>query len=90
MINLDDDKKYFILVDGQGATFGGGRIFEGIKEMFELFKEYADMDGYDDPKLIGWSLSYCLENWTFGLKEYNGTDFVEVKDNKILDYKIIQ
>jgi hypothetical protein len=87
MINLQDEKDYFILVDGQGASFGGGRIFENIEEIAEQFQEWADSDGYDDPKLIGWTIGDCISNWTFELKYYTGTDFVEAPE-KFINYTI--
>lgn len=83
MINLQTEKDYFILVDGQGADFAGGRIFESIDEVVEQFQEWAECDGYDDPKLIGWSIGDCLSGWTFELKYYTGTDFVEAPEKFI-------
>jgi hypothetical protein len=87
MLNIDEEKDNFILIDGQGSSFGGGRIFESIKEVAEQFQDWADVDDYEDPELKGWTISYCLENWTMEMKEYNGADFVE-PSKKFLDYKL--
>lgn len=86
MINLQDEKTYFILVDGQGGTFAGGCIYEGIEEVAGAFQEWANGDGYEDPTLKGWTIGDCLSNWIFELKYYTGTDFVEAV--KYFDYKI--
>ena len=83
MINLQEEKNYYILVDGQGGQFGGGRIFEGVDELVEQFQEWADSDGYEDSSLFGWSIGDCLSNWVFELKLYNGIDFIEVTDEFI-------
>lgn len=84
MINLNDETDYFILVDGQGGTFGGGRIFEGINEVIEQFEEWADNDGND---ISTYTVSDMLELWVFELKKYDCIDFVEVLDQKILNHK---
>ena len=68
MIYLEEKKDYYILIDGQGSELGSGRIFEGLEELAEQFKDWAEADGYEDPKLIGWTIGDCLENWTFTLK----------------------
>lgn len=78
MISLDEGKQYFILIDGQGGSFGEGRIFEGIQELVEQFQDWADMDGYEDPTLKGWSLLECIAHWTMTLKIYSGGDFMEI------------
>ena len=83
MIDLDDEKNYFILIDGQGATFGQGRIFEGLKELAEQFQEWADTDDYAEPTLKGWTIGDCIENWVFELKEYDGADFVPATDETL-------
>jgi hypothetical protein len=83
MIHLKNETEYFILVDGQGASFGGGCLFESIEEVAEKFKEWADSDEYEDPTLKGWSISDCLDNWTFRLKYYDGADFVEAPERFI-------
>lgn len=83
MIYLDPKKEYFILVDGQGASFGGGCIFESIEEVAEKFKEWADCDSYEDPTLTGWTIAECVDNWTFTIKYYDGIDFVEVPERFI-------
>lgn len=93
MIDLPEDKELFILEDLQGMTFGGGRIFEGLKELKEQFQEYAEMDGYDDPTLKEWPIGECLENWGFNLWKYDGTRFRKIEDEalfgekRILNYK---
>lgn len=87
MISLDNERRYFILIDNQGGSFGGGRIFEGTDELIEQFQEWADSDDYEDPKLKDWTISQCIENWDMDLKEYDGIDFVDAGDS-ILDYKI--
>lgn len=88
MIYLDEKKEYYILIDGQGACFASGCLFESLDEVAETFQEWADSDGYEDPKLIGWTIGDCLENWTFELKHYQVNDFVVVEDEETLNYKI--
>ena len=78
MISLDEDKQYFILIDGEGYSFGGGRIFEGIEEVAEQFQDWANADDFEDPTLNGWPISECLETWDMDIKVYNGNDFMEV------------
>ena len=96
MINLDDDKDYFILIDEQGGSFGSGRIFEGLEELAQQFRDWADADDYEDPTLKDWTIGECLANWVFELKRYNGQDFKTVEyienwenlDSKILGFKL--
>jgi len=88
MIYLKTQKDYYILIDGQGAEFASGCIFEGLEELAEKFQEWADCDGYEDPKLIGWTIGNCLEHWTFTLKRYQVNDWVEVEGTNEIDYKI--
>jgi hypothetical protein len=83
MINLNDDIDYYILVDGQGLDFGGGRIFEGKAEVFEQFQEWADSDEYEDPTLKDWTLGQLIENWAIDIKKYNGADFRELSDTEL-------
>ena len=52
MINLDEDKTYFILQDMQGGTWGGGRIFESIEEVGEQFAEWAEVDDMEMPEKV--------------------------------------
>jgi len=80
MIYLQSDKQYFILIDGQGADFASGCIYESIQEVAKQFQEWAYTDGYEDPKLIGWSIIDCLENWGFTMKVYQVNDFVPAED----------
>jgi len=89
MINLSENKNYYILVDGQGGTFGGGRIFESIEEVGEQFLDWADDDGMLETSegevfdtIVG-----CLETWVMELQKYNGICFKEV-DGAELDYQI--
>lgn len=82
MITLHEDKSYYIMIDGQGANFGGGRICEGIEEIIETFQGWADSDGYEDPTLKGWSIGDCISNWTIDIKKYNGVDFVELSEEE--------
>lgn len=70
MITLHSDKDYYIMIDGQGASFGGGRICEGIEEVIESFQTWADSDDYEDPTLKGWSIGDCISDWTIDLKTY--------------------
>jgi hypothetical protein len=88
MISLETDKSYYILVDGQGLHFGGGRIFESLDEVIEQFQEWADSDEYEDPKLIGWTIGDCLSNWVFDLKRYDGKDFISLDEDEELNYTI--
>lgn len=87
MINLIDDIDYFILIDRQ-VSFGGGIIYEGIEEIIEQFRHWAEADGYEDPTLKGWTISELLSHWSFDMKIYDGGDFVELsKDilNKVIN-----
>lgn len=83
MITLHDNIEYFILIDGQGGSFGGGRICEGKEEVFQQFQEWADSDDID---IKGYTFADLIEVWTIDIKKYNGTDFVELSD-KELKYK---
>jgi len=83
MIYLKDDKEYFIFIDGQGGSFGGGRIFEGKEEVFEQFAEWADSD---ESNIVGESFGDLISRWTIEIKKYNGKDFVELTDEE-LNYK---
>lgn len=83
MIRLHEDKNYYILVDGQGGTFGGGRILEGEQEVFEQFMEWAEADNMADPTLKSCTFADLIEIWTIDIKKYNGSDFVELTDNEI-------
>jgi len=87
MIVLHEDKKYFTIEDGQGARFGAGRIFEGEEELKNQFREWADMDGYEDTTLKGWTIADCLENWVFTLWVYDGLRWLVCEDEKVLNYK---
>ena len=94
MIHLDDDKDYFILIDGQGASFGGGRIFEGIEEVADQFIEWADSDEMElaENKQMPDNIGGCLPLWVMDLQKYNGREWNSVEnyqskeDKKILDY----
>lgn len=93
MINLDDNVRYFIMIDGQGRNFGQGRIFEGIKELVEQFQDWASVDEYEDPTLKDWSIIDCLDNWQMTLKVYDSErgDFEEIHpsfDKEVYDFKI--
>ena len=83
MINLSDEKEYFILIDGQGGSFGGGRLCEGKEEVFEQFGEWADSD---DMEITDYTFSDLIEVWTIDIKKYNGVDFVELSEKEI-NYK---
>jgi len=85
-IYLKEDKDYYMLEDGQGASFGGGVIFEGLQEVKEKFGEWAEMDEYDSDVLNTWSIADCLENWVFTLWKYNGVKWIEVEDEKELNF----
>ena len=78
MIDLNEEKQYFILIDGQGGRFGEDRIFEGIQELVEQFQTWAHIDGYQNPTLKGWNLMECVAHWTMTLKIYHGGDFMEI------------
>lgn len=78
MLYLDDNKDYYILIDGQGGWFGCNRIFEGLEEVMEQFRLWADNDEYEDATLKDWTLGDCLDNWTMIIKKYNGSDFVYI------------
>ena len=93
MIILDDDKDYFILIDGQGRNFCSGVLFESIEELAQKFRDWADADEYEDPTLKDWTIGECLANWVFTLKVYDGADFVEVEykeggENKFLNFTL--
>lgn len=81
MINLNNETDYFILIDEQGGTFGGGKIYEGAEEVMEQFRHWAEIDDYEDPTLKGWTISDCLAHWDFSIKTYDGRDFVEPLNN---------
>jgi len=83
MINLKDEVEYFILVDGQGGQFGGGRILEGKAEVFEQFAEWAESN---DSNIEGESFGDLISRWTIDIKKYDGRDFVELSDEE-LNYK---
>ena len=83
MINLKDETEYFILVDGQGGSFGGGRILEGKDEVFEQFAEWADND---DINITDFAFSDLIEVWNIYIKKYDGKDFVDLTEAE-LDYK---
>ena len=83
MIILQEDKDYYILVDGQGDTFGGGMILESKEEVFEVFKRWADNDNFEDPTLRNYTFADLIEIWTIDIKKYNGKDFVELTENEI-------
>jgi len=87
MIDLNENKDYFILIDGQGGSFAGNCIYEGINEVVEAFQGWAECDGYEDPKLINWTIGECLPHWTLDLKWYDGKDFVEAPD-RFIDHMI--
>jgi hypothetical protein len=80
MIILDDTKEYFILIDGQGGTFGGGRICEGKTEVFEQFEDWADSDEID---ITDYTMSDLIEVWNIDIKKYNGADFVELSATEL-------
>ena len=86
MINLDEEKDYYILVDRDGGHFGGYRIFESSEEVFEQFREWADADNMEDPSLKGWAFSDLIEVWDIDIKRYTGSEFFELTDSE-LDYK---
>ena len=75
MITLDEDKNYYILVDMQGGTFGGGRILEGEEEVFEQFEDWADADDRD---ITGYTFGDLIDTWEINIKKYRGTDFDEL------------
>ena len=78
MIDLDDNKEYYILIDEQGGNFGGGLIYESLEEVMDKFRDWADSDEYEDATLKDWTLGDCIENWTMGIKKYDGSDFVDI------------
>ena len=83
MINLSDEKDYYILVDGEGGAFGGGCILEGLGELLEVFRGWADNDNYSDPQLTDWTLCDLMDNWTMTIKKYDGSDFVELSESEM-------
>lgn len=80
MITLDENKKYFILIDGQGLTFGGGAIYESIEEVINCFREWADND---DINIVGWQVADLIPTWEIDIKQYNGKDFVELDEETL-------
>tara|TARA_Y100000310_G_scaffold7302_1_gene7993 strand:+ start:337 stop:651 length:315 start_codon:yes stop_codon:yes gene_type:complete len=91
MINLDEQKDYYILECNQGTEFGGGRIYEGLQEIKDNCKEWAHCDGYDDPELSSWTIGDCIDNWDFTLWRYNGVTWINVSENwqhydKVFDF----
>ena len=83
MISLKEDKEYFILVDGEGDSFGGHRILEGKEEVFEQFGEWADSDERD---ITDYTFRDFIEVWTIDIKKYDGREFVELSEAE-LNYK---
>jgi hypothetical protein len=85
MITLNDVDNY-MLEDGQGACFGGGRIFESLQEVKEQFAEWANMDEYESDVLNEWTIVFCLDNWTMTLWKYDGAKWNEVDNEKELNF----
>jgi hypothetical protein len=83
MINLQNDKDYYILIDGQGGDFGGGRIFESKEEVFEQFAEWADSDEID---ISNYTFRDLIDTWTIEIRRYDGKEFFELTDSE-LNYK---
>jgi hypothetical protein len=83
MINLQDEKEYFILIDGESGSFGGGRICEGKEEVVEQFNEWADSDEIDT---TDFTFGDFIEVWNIEIKKYNGKEFIELTDTE-LNYK---
>lgn len=75
MINLNIIKDYYILIDKQGGCFGGGRIFESLKEVAEQFIEWGNSDERENMEL--YTLGDCLEIWEIDLEKYSGKEFLE-------------
>ena len=75
MIHLEEDKNYYLLVDNQGGSFGGGRILEGELEVFEQFEEWADSDERD---IEGCSFGDLMSIWEIDILKYNGVVFEEL------------
>jgi len=83
MISLDENKKYYILADKQGGNFGGGRILEGEKEVFEQFGEWAEADNMEDPTLKGYKFSDLIEIWEIDILYYDGHDFRHLIESEL-------
>ncbi len=87
MISLDDNKDYYILVDLQGGTFGGGRIFESKTEVFEQFSEWAEADEMEDTTLKGYTFSDLMEVWEIDILKYDGKDFRNLLESEVKETK---
>lgn len=83
MKTLHDNQDYYILIDGQGGSFGGGRILEGKNEVFDTFKLWAESDDFRREAVKKFTFRDCIEMWNIDIKKYNGRDFVELKEDEL-------
>jgi hypothetical protein len=81
MITLNSEQNYYILVDEQGGRFGGGRILEGEKEVFEQFQEWAESDEMEN--FEDYTFADLIEVWTINIKKYNGKDFIDLTTEEL-------
>lgn len=81
MIKLNKDKNYYIMIDGQGSSFGGGVIYEDLKEVAERFMEWGDSDEMED--LENYTLGSCIEVWVIDIKKYDGREFVDLTEEEL-------
>lgn len=84
MINLDNEKDYYILVDNEGGNFGGGRIFESKKEVFEQFEQWADSDERD---ITGYTMADLIDTWNIDIRYYNGSEFRPLLESEFNETK---
>jgi len=81
MIILNTDS--YILVCEQETNFGGGRLFQSAKEVFEQFCEWAEADEMEDPKLTGYTFADLIEIWAINIMKYDGKDFQELTADEL-------
>jgi hypothetical protein len=80
MINLDYNKDYYILVDQQGADFGGGRILEGKSEVVEQFQSWADSD---ERKISNYTFADLIDVWGIDILKYDGQTFRQLIESEL-------
>jgi len=83
MINLDKEEDYYILVDRQGGTFGGGRILESNEEVLEQFRGWAEADEMENHTLKGYSFGDLIEIWTINIMKYDGVEFRDLMEHEL-------
>lgn len=89
MIDLDEKKEYFLLVDCHNESFGGYRIFESLTEVKQQFNDWGNNDEIGETKdyvLNNYSISECLELWVMSIHKYDGSKFKKCEEDKFLSF----